>query len=254
MNNNYTVYMHKFPNNKVYIGITCQSVYKRWGHKYSNSPLMKNAINKYGWENVEHIILYENLSQEDAEDKEKKLIKKFKSNQKEYGYNVANGGMHKGKTTDETKLKIRESGASKTFFKKGVSSWNKGIPQSESAKEKNRLAHTGIKQSEETIEKRKNALKGHKMSEETKLKIKTTKEQHYPNGFRHSKETREKIRQGNLGKKQSKETIEKRKNTMKQKYKNGYISPRKGKPAWNKGKNKNEYMVSNTVLGGVYNG
>ena len=62
MENNYTVYMHIFPNNKVYIGITNKNVNSRWrknGVGYTNCPRMNNAINKYGWENVEHKILYE---------------------------------------------------------------------------------------------------------------------------------------------------------------------------------------------------
>lgn len=42
---------------------------------------------------------------------------------------------------------------SKGRFIKGQASWNKGIPQSEKAKEKNRKAHLGKKHSEETKEK-----------------------------------------------------------------------------------------------------
>ena len=103
--NNYTVYKHTFPNGKVYIGITCQKVYKRWGNKYANAPFMKNAIQKYGWENVKHEILFENLTQEEAEQKEIELIAQYKSNQREFGYNIANGGMHRGKTNNETKIK-----------------------------------------------------------------------------------------------------------------------------------------------------
>lgn len=33
MENNYTVYMHKFPNMKVYIGITNRNVEARWRKK-----------------------------------------------------------------------------------------------------------------------------------------------------------------------------------------------------------------------------
>lgn len=249
--NNYTVYKHTFPNGKVYIGITCQKVYKRWGNKYANAPFMKNAIQKYGWENVKHEILFENLTQEEAEQKEIELIAQYKSNQREFGYNIANGGMHRGKTNNETKIKIKESGASKTFFKKGVSSWNKGIPQSDESKEKNRIAHLGKKQSQETILKRSNSLKGHTMSEETKMKIKLTKQKNYPNGYHHSKETIEKI-QKNRNKVRSAESKAKQSTTMKEKYKNGYVSPMKGKKPWNYGlrnKNKNEYIVADAILG-----
>ena len=235
--NNYTVYMHIFPNNKVYIGITSRkNVNYRWrknGIGYISSPKMNNAIQKYGWENIKHKILYEHLTKEEAEQKEIELIAQYKSNQREYGYNIANGGMHKGKCSEETKNKIKNSGASKTFFKKGISSWNKGIPQNEKAKEKNRISHLGKKQSEETIRKRANSLKGYKMSEETKLKMKLTKQEHYPNGYHHSKETIEKIK-ANRSKTRTEEAKKKQSNTMKEKYKNGYISPMIGSKAVNR--------------------
>ena len=54
----YTVYKHTFPNNKVYIGITSQSVSRRWrnGEGYRNKQqLIYRAILKYGWDNIKHI-------------------------------------------------------------------------------------------------------------------------------------------------------------------------------------------------------
>ena len=67
----YSVYMHIFPNGKRYIGITSQKpVEKRWystGGGYRKCNKMWKAIQKYGWENVEHIVLYENLSKAMAE-------------------------------------------------------------------------------------------------------------------------------------------------------------------------------------------
>ena len=50
-----------------------------------------NAIKKYGWANIEHKILYTNLSKEEAEQKEIELIKEYKSNKREYGYNLTEG-------------------------------------------------------------------------------------------------------------------------------------------------------------------
>ena len=50
--NTYSVYMHVFPNDKVYVGITCTSLEFRWGkngYKYNTQQLMRRAIQKYGW-------------------------------------------------------------------------------------------------------------------------------------------------------------------------------------------------------------
>ena len=70
--NNYTVYMHVSPSGKRYIGITGQSVERRWGNGtgYKNCISFNRAIAKYGWDNIKHIILYSGLSKEDAERKE----------------------------------------------------------------------------------------------------------------------------------------------------------------------------------------
>ena len=72
--------MHIFPNNKKYIGITNQNVKDRWrsnGQGYEKQKAIWNAIQKYGWENIEHKILYQKLSKQEAEEKEQELIKQF---------------------------------------------------------------------------------------------------------------------------------------------------------------------------------
>lgn len=100
----YKVYKHIFPNNKIYIGITSyKNVNQRWkcGVGYINQPVMKNAINKYGWENIKHEILFDNLTKEEAEQKEIELIAFYKSNEKQYGYNVQSGGNLRGELSEE---------------------------------------------------------------------------------------------------------------------------------------------------------
>lgn len=91
MNNNYTVYAHKFPDNKYYIGITVQDVNKRWqnGKGYKNQPVYE-AIQHFGWDNIEHIIVRKNLSLREAQDLEKQLI--FDCDSIEHGYNYDTGG------------------------------------------------------------------------------------------------------------------------------------------------------------------
>ena len=87
--------MHTSPCGKVYIGITCRSVVRRWGVngcRYNKSPYFWNAIQKYGWDNFRHEILLYNLSKEEASEKEKEYIAKYRSNEPDYGYNLTSGG------------------------------------------------------------------------------------------------------------------------------------------------------------------
>lgn len=111
--NNYTVYEHIFPNGKRYIGVTKQSVNKRWGNGngYKDCPKVYGAIQKYGWENVKHNILYEGLTKTEAESKEIELIA-FYNTTKE-GYNIEYGGNVVGTHSEETKRKISEGNKGK---------------------------------------------------------------------------------------------------------------------------------------------
>lgn len=88
------VYKHKSPNGKIYIGITSQEPERRWqnGYGYATQQLFWRAIQKYGWDNFEHEILEENLTKEEAFQRENYYIDIFKSNQREYGYNITSGG------------------------------------------------------------------------------------------------------------------------------------------------------------------
>lgn len=163
----YTVYMHRFPNKKVYIGITCQEPYKRWlnGKGYPKNQYMTNAIMKYGWKNIEHIILYTELTKEEAEEKEIELIKLFQSNNRLYGYNIEDGGMHRGKTSEETRRKISIGNKGKKVSeetKRKISlatKGRKGISPSKESREKNRLAHLGKYHKLETKMKRAKAVR-----------------------------------------------------------------------------------------------
>lgn len=73
----------------------------RWqsGHGYKGNSYFTRAINKYGWENFSHEILFDNLTEEEAKQKEISLIAKHKSNQREYGFNISSGGESKAGTT-----------------------------------------------------------------------------------------------------------------------------------------------------------
>lgn len=92
----YCVYMHiNKINNKKYIGMTSRKPNIRFGKNgknYYNAKHFFNAINKYGWENFEHIILFKNLTKEEAEQKEIELISKYYTTDKYFGYNISKGG------------------------------------------------------------------------------------------------------------------------------------------------------------------
>lgn len=109
--NNYSIYIHiNKINNKVYIGQTCQKPQKRWdnGRGYETSPKFYNAILKYGWDNFQHQILFSNLSQEQANQKQQQLILQYKSTDDNYGYNITSGGSN-FKHSQETKRKIGQA-------------------------------------------------------------------------------------------------------------------------------------------------
>ena len=91
---NYCVYKHTCPNEKVYIGITCIEPKKRWsnGHGYRNQHVFYKAIQEYGWKNMKHEIIFNNLTKEEAIKLEIETIKKYDSTNKEKGYNRTTGG------------------------------------------------------------------------------------------------------------------------------------------------------------------
>ena len=111
MDTNYTIYCHRNKiNNKAYIGQTCQSVERRWrnGEGYSHCSYFNHAIEKYGWDNFDHFIIFENLTLEDANKKEQQLIKLFNTTNSNYGYNLELGGDNKSHS-ELTKQKISNS-------------------------------------------------------------------------------------------------------------------------------------------------
>lgn len=100
-NNKWIVYIHIVPKllsgydwDKYYVGITCQNPKTRWkknGKGYETQIFYK-AIQKYGWNNIQHEIIAEHLTKDEAKSFEQILIKKLKSNKRQYGYNITEGG------------------------------------------------------------------------------------------------------------------------------------------------------------------
>ena len=91
----WTVYMHVFPNNKRYIGITHhEDPNIRWGVNGTNyaGQYVYTGIKKYGWDNIEHIILFNNLTLPEAALLEACYIALYSSNNIGYGYTKTCGG------------------------------------------------------------------------------------------------------------------------------------------------------------------
>lgn len=186
--NNYTVYMHTSPSNKHYFGITCQKPQKRWenGRGYKKCPAFYKAIQKYGWDNIQHTILFENLSKEEAERKEIDLIAEYKSNQKAYGYNIESGGNCAGTHSDETKRKISLGNKGKNISEETLlrmSAVRKGKYTGKDNPFYGRTHSEATKKKQAEFMKGNTFFKGHHHSDEFKaMKSKQMKEKYQDGG------------------------------------------------------------------------
>jgi group I intron endonuclease len=165
--NNYVVYIHiNKINGKSYVGQS-SNLQKRWrnnGEDYQKSPYFWNAIQKYGWDNFEHIVLLDNLTKEEADLYEDYYINEYKSRYNENGYNIREGGS-RGALAEETKKKI-----SKIMKDKGL--WKGDLnPRHLDPLYGERNGMYGKHHTEETKEKISEALTGRKLSEEHKQAI-----------------------------------------------------------------------------------
>ena len=110
----YTVYMHiNKINGKKYIGITMQEPKRRWksnGLGYKRNIRFYGAIQKYGWDNFEHVILKTGLSEQEAINEEVRLIKLYDTTHK--GYNVSPGG---DTVSEHTRRKLSKSLIGRVF-------------------------------------------------------------------------------------------------------------------------------------------
>lgn len=151
------VYIHTCPNGKKYVGLTTAEPKKRWasGWGYKNNSHFTRAIQKYGWNNIEHQV-FEVDTKEEMFFLEKYFIAYYQTNNPDFGYNKSIGGEARALGchyvfTDEHKKKLSESHKGmrnsistefkkgnhpKTEFKKGQKAWNKGIPCSEEKRRK----------------------------------------------------------------------------------------------------------------------
>lgn len=140
------VYVHTNKiNGKRYVGVTSKAKPEhRWnsGRGYKENSHFYSAVEKYGWDQFEHTILFDNLTEDEAKDTEKRLISEWNTQDPSHGYNMTSGGdgtpgCH---PSDETRAKLSNARLRENL-------------------------------SEETLRRRSEGLKGRKFSEEHKRKI-----------------------------------------------------------------------------------
>ena len=116
-----SVYMHTVPNGRIYIGVTCRDPQLRWqrnGSGYRKQTEFFADIQKYGWDNIKHEILFQTTDTDEAYAKEEEYIRLYKDKYGSLVYNTTFGRKH----TDQ--------------YKQRISELHKGVPMSNSAKEK----------------------------------------------------------------------------------------------------------------------
>ena len=111
----YVLYILIFPGKEVYIGKTCRKLNYRWdnGNGYTGAKI-RAAIEKYGWENVQKEILYENLTYEEACRLETEEILKHGGVNHPLVLNSQSGG-DKGFTYSEDTIKRFSEGTKKSI-------------------------------------------------------------------------------------------------------------------------------------------
>lgn len=114
--NHWIIYMYTFPNGKRYIGKTKRTLIERQGsnfNRYESCTALRNAIQKYGVDNIQQEILFENdMTDLYAARLEQICVLLFKTNcnkfySPKYGYNLTDGGDGlTGWHPDEQRLEV----------------------------------------------------------------------------------------------------------------------------------------------------
>lgn len=173
----YTIYEHTNKlNGKKYIGQTSEEdINKRWknGKGYISSPYFYNAIQKYGWDSFDHKIIKRGMSVDEANKMEEELIKKYKTTDPNFGYNIESGGRN-APMSEETKMKISKSKI--------------GHIVTEETRRK-------ISENHADMSGKNNPRYGVTVSEETRAKIRANNKSWMRKGIKRSEETKRKMRE-----------------------------------------------------------
>lgn len=192
MKKTYKIYMlNNKINSKKYIGMTGvkypstrkgQHLHNLRKNKHDNDHL-QSAFNSYGEEVFDFVILYDNLTENEAKNKERELITFYNTQDRNFGYNVEPGGEIIS-LSEESKNKIRNA--------------LKGRKISE----EQRKAHSELM-------KHNNPMSGKTHTTEAREKIRKASLLRSKESRLHSEETKEKIGAAHRGRKMSIEQREK---------------------------------------------
>lgn len=119
----YKVYRYTFPDGKIYIGVTKNTIQYRKDCGYQHNQPLTNAIRSVGFKNVIVDILTETDDKNEAYEKEIYFIDKYKATDPTIGYNISYGGKDtfQGlKHTDAHKKKMSLLYTGKTFSKETI--------------------------------------------------------------------------------------------------------------------------------------
>lgn len=150
------IYKLTSPSNKIYIG---QSIWVRKRlhvHKYNTEKSLKypigRAIKKYGFENFKIELLVDFKATESREfninllnHMEAFCIKKYKSTNSDFGYNIGNGGDAKNSMSESTRLKLREAFKGKHHTPESIAKIKANLNHSQEYKDRLRKEKTGVK-------------------------------------------------------------------------------------------------------------
>ena len=198
----YCVYMHVTPSDKVYIGLTGNAPEVRWanGHGYPYNKYFTNAIRKYGWKEIKHFIIADNLTREEACELEIKLIEEYDATNPKKGYNIALGGQssmlgrhHSEETKKKMSIKASEREYSQEYRDKISKQKKEQYQTNPEIRIKIKLALEKARKAdhswtEERRQKFSKARLGHTVSEDTRAKM---REAHL--GKTYTDETKKKI-------------------------------------------------------------
>lgn len=144
----YLVYVHILPDNRVYVGMTGDNLYRRSGEDGKNYQDTKyndfyNGVQEVGgWDKVAHYVLAQGLTYSIALQYEELFTRLFEDS----GYIIFNRkyGVNGLKHTDSTKQKISQAG--------------RGHKVSADTRHKISVANTGKERTAETIERQRNSV------------------------------------------------------------------------------------------------